>query len=257
MRTGVLHHVLPRVVSVVHPVLEPWAAETAGLLYAGDDALLSHESAAALWGLAARASVVAITLIGRNARSQPGLRLHQVRGLDIHDARMHRGFPVTSPARTLIDCAGRGPVDRMLNEARALQLVTDADLRAAMDRCPGRKGTRPLRALLQAEQDPGFTRSDAEGKLRWIVNEAGLERPLFNAKVAGFEVDAFWQRQKVIVEVDGYRTHGHRQAFERDRAKDAKLIAAGYVVIRVTWRQLTQQPMAVAARIAGALGNRG
>jgi very-short-patch-repair endonuclease len=254
---GAWHVVLPGVLAIGHPVLRPWGAETAALLYVGDGAVLSHGSAAALWGLADSPSFVAITLIDRHVKLQPGLRVHRVCALDIRDVRVRHGFPVTAPARTLIDCAGQGPVDRLLNEARALRLVTDADIHEAMDRCPGRKGTGPLRALLAAEQDTGFTRSEAERKLRWLVKEAGIERPVFNTKVMGLEVDTYWPRRRVMVEVDGYGAHGHRQAFERDRAKDAKLTAAGYVVIRVTWRQLTQQPMAIAAQIAAALAARG
>ncbi|MGZ4171411.1 MAG: hypothetical protein ACXVRN_08605, partial [Solirubrobacteraceae bacterium] len=138
---GALHRVFPAVLSLVHPVLEPWAAETAALLYAGDNAVLSHESAAALWGLAAVPPFVAITVIGRTVERQPGLRLHRVGSIDVRDVRMRAGFPVTSPARTLIDCAGRGPVDDLVNEARVQKLVTDQALRAAMGRCPRRKGT--------------------------------------------------------------------------------------------------------------------
>lgn len=117
VQVGSLHRVLPSVLSVVHPLFESWAAETAALRYAGDDALMSHDSAAALWGLTRNPSFVAITLIGRKVERQPGLTQHRVRGLDIRDVRIRHGFPVTSPARTLIDCAASElPVDRLLNE---------------------------------------------------------------------------------------------------------------------------------------------
>jgi very-short-patch-repair endonuclease len=256
VRTGALRRVLPSVLSVVDPVLEPLAQETAGLLYAGEDAVLSHESAAALWGLIATPSFVVITMIGRHVRSQPGLRLHEVDALDIRDARMHLGFPVTSPARTLIDCAGSPGIERLLNEARALKLVKDSEIDAAMSRCPGRKGVKAMRALLEAEQDSGFTRSEAERILRRLVDKAGLERPVFNTRVEGVEADAYWPRLRVVVEVDGYRFHGSFRAFERDRAKANALVAVGYVVLRFTWAQLTERPMLVAATIARALGRR-
>jgi hypothetical protein len=140
---GSLHHVLPSVLSVVSPLIEPWAAETAALLYAGDDAVISHDSAAALWGLAAHPSFVAITMIGRHVRNRPGLHVHQVNGLDIRDVRLHLGFPVTSVARTLIDCAaGSLPLDRLLNEARALKQVTDAEIESAMGRCPAARAAK-------------------------------------------------------------------------------------------------------------------
>ena len=244
------------VFAVGNPVLQPLGAETAALLYAGDNAVLSHESAAAVWGLARTPSFVAITMIGRKARSRPGVRVHEVGALDIRDVIIHNGFPVTSPARTLIDCAGRGPVDRLLNEARVLKLVSDAAITAAMARCPGRKGTGALRELLSDRYERGYSRSGAERRLRRLVKAAGFTPPAFNTYVRGFEVDAVWPAEKLVVEVDGYAAHGHQAAFERDRAKDQALVAAGYVVVRFTWNQLTRRPFMVVARIAGALAKR-
>jgi very-short-patch-repair endonuclease len=251
---GSLHHVLPSVLSVVHPLMEPLAAETAALLYAGDDTVLSDETAAALWGLTPTPSVVDITVIGRHVRGRPGLRVHRVSTLDVRDVRMHHGFPVTAPARTLLDCAATPALDRLLNEARALKLVTEPELEAAMERSPGRRGVAALRALLAAEKETGFTRSKAERALKRLVHEAGLERPIFNTTVDGVEADAYWPRLKLVIEVDGHRFHGHYQAFQRDRAKANKLIAAGYVVLRFTWPQLTERPALVLATIARTMG---
>ena len=255
VRTGALHGVFPSVFSVVDPLIEPWAAETEALLYAGDDAVLSHEAAAALWGLAATPSFVVITMIGRKVEAQPQLRQHRVAALDLRDLRHHRGFPVTAPARTLIDCAALNvPVDHLLNEARALKLVTDSEIDAAMGRCPRRKGVAAMRALLEAEKDGGFTRSEAERRLKRLVEASGMERPMFNTHVEGVEADAYWPRLKLVVEVDGHQFHGHYQAFQRDRAKANKLVSAGYVVLRFTWTQLTKQTMMVLATIARTIG---
>jgi very-short-patch-repair endonuclease len=250
---GSLHRVLPSVLSVVDPLIEPLAAETAALLYGGDDTVLSHDSAAALWGLTTNPSFVAITVIGRHIRSRPGLHVHQVTGLDVRDVRIHQGFPVTAPARTLIDCARGDRIDRMLNEARVLKLVRNSDLVAAMDRAPRRPGVKRLRELLEAEDDAGFTRLEAERRLKLLIAEAGIERPVFNAHVQGFEVDACWPRYKVVIEVDGYAAHGHQQAFQRDRAKGNQLVGGGYVVLRFTWHQLTRKPKVVLAEIVRAL----
>ncbi|HYZ81825.1 MAG TPA: DUF559 domain-containing protein [Solirubrobacteraceae bacterium] len=252
--TGSLHHVLPSVLSVVHPLMEPLAAETAAVLYAGEDTVLSHESAAALWGLAATPSFVALTVFGRHVRARPGLHVHRVGTLDIRDVSMRHGFPVTAPARTLLDCAATPALDGLLNEARALKLVTDAELEAAMDRSPGRRGVAALRALLAAEKETGFTRSKAERALKRLVRDAGLEPPIFNTSVEGVEADAYWPRHRLVIEVDGHRFHGHYQAFHRDRAKTNRLIAAGYVVLRFTWLQLTERPLLVVATIARTLG---
>jgi very-short-patch-repair endonuclease len=161
---------------------------------------------------------------------------------------------VTAPARTLIDCATNPNLDRMLNEARALKLVKDAEIEAAMARCPGRTGVKALRGLLAVEQDSGFTQSRAERCLKRIVGAAGLERPMFNTYVEGIRVDAHWPRLRVVVEVDGYQFHGHWAAFQRDRTRDNTLVGAGYIVLRFTWHQLTQTPLRVAATIALTLG---
>ncbi len=252
--TGSLHPVFPSAFAVGAAVLQPRGAATAALLHTGDDAVLSHETAAALWGLAAPPSFVVITLIGRRIREQPGLRVHRVSALDTRDVRLCAGLPVTSPARTLIDCAaGALAIDRLLNEARALKLVRDAEIEAAMDRCPRRKGVAAMRALLEAERDTGFTRSKAERALKRLVREAELERPIFNTRVEGVEADAYWPRLKLVVEVDGVQFHGHYQAFQRDRAKANRLVAAGYVVLRFTWVQLTERPMLVVATLARTL----
>ena len=251
--TGWLHRVHRGVFAMGGPVLQPLGAETAALLYAGDNAVLSHETAAAVWGLAAYPSFVVITLIGRRARGQPGVRIHEVKAIDLRDVTIHQGLPVTSPARTIIDCAARGGIDDLLNEARVQKLVTDDALEAAMGRCPGRAGVARVRARLAQEQGSGFDRSRAERILRRIVEQGGLPWPRFNTYVLGFEADAYWPEHRVIVEVDGYEAHGHWAAFQRDRRRDQTLTAAGYTVIRVTWHQLIEETLGVAVRIAQVL----
>ena len=74
-----------------------------------------------------------------------------------------------------------------------------------------------------------------------------------NARVHGYEVDAYWPAHNLIVEVDGFEFHGTRQAFERDRRKDAALVAAGYRVVRITWRRLTREAVAVSAQLGALL----
>jgi very-short-patch-repair endonuclease len=252
VRIGSLHRLCRGVFAVGHVSLAEPAGYAAALLYAGNNTVLSHDSAAALWGLTANPSSVAITMIGRHARRQPNLRIHEVSRLDIRDVRLHHGFPVTAPARTLIDCASGPHIDQLLNEARVLKLVKDAEIDAAIERCPGRTGTGPLRALLEAERETGFTRSRAERILRRIVRAAKPDAPIINTRVEGAEVDAYWPRYRLVVEIDGHLAHGHYQAFQRDRAKTNKLTAAGYVVLRFTWHQLTKEPMVVLAEIVRA-----
>jgi very-short-patch-repair endonuclease len=238
--------------------LAPHAAERAAVLECGDGAVLSHRTAANLWGLTrgdADRGPISLTAVGRDCR-RPGLKVHRTRELDPRDRRELDGLPVTSPARTLIDFAAEATNSELaqaLNEARARKLVTDEAIEAAIARAPNRNGVAALRALLKSEHDRGFTRSEAERLLRRLVAQARLPVPKFNARLRGFEVDAFWPDQRLVVEVDGWDVHRKRSSFESDRARDRTLTAAGYRVIRVTWWQLTREPMAVAAAIAAAL----
>jgi very-short-patch-repair endonuclease len=253
---GSLHRVFPSVFAVGHPALAPWALETAALLYCGKDGVLSHGSAAALWGLTPPAPAVSITAVGRHPRPQRDLHVHRVPELDGRDVRIHEGLPVTAPARTLVDLAAAtsaGQLERALNQARVQRLVTDAQLHEAMNRCPLRKGLGSLRAVLVAEQGPAMTRSEAERRLRRLVEQAGLPWPQFNVWLHGHLVDAVWHDAGLVAEVDGFRVHGTRGAFEADRRRDQRLIAQGFVVIRISARQLRDEPMAVAVRLAQAL----
>jgi very-short-patch-repair endonuclease len=110
-----------------------------------------------------------------------------------------------------------------------------------------------LRELLAAEGDPGITRSEGERILRRYLRAAGLEQPLTNRKIGPWEPDFLWPAERVIVELDSWRFHQHRSAFERDRRKDMALRDAGYTVIRITGRQLKEEPLLVIAHIARAL----
>jgi very-short-patch-repair endonuclease len=174
--------------------------------------------------------------------------------LERRDVRSLHGFPVTAPARTLQDLAATGypDLERAFGDAHAQRLVTAREIEQQLARAGRRRGARALRALL-SDNASGYTRSKAERILRSLLRAANLPMARFNDRVAGYEVDAVWPEQRVIVEVDGYAYHGHRAQFERDHKKDLALKAAGYVVIRISWRQLTNEPFAVVAAISAEL----
>jgi very-short-patch-repair endonuclease len=98
-----------------------------------------------------------------------------------------------------------------------------------------------------------MTRSEAERRLLALVRAARLPQPETNVRLGRYEVDMLWRRQRLVVEVDGFAYHGSRRAFERDRRRDADLTQAGYRVVRFTWRQITQEPEAVVARLAALI----
>lgn len=232
----------------------------AAVLACGAGAVLSHRSAAALWGLrASAASRIDVTEPGRRGRGRPGIVLHRVRSLADEDRARHHGIPVTAVARTLLDLAEVVSVDqlrRAFEQAERLQVLSLGALHAACDRSPGRRGLRALGTLLAEGHDPVELRSELERRFVALCGEANLPPPALNAMAAGHEVDALWPRQRLIVELDGYRFHRGRAAFERDRARDVDLHLAGYRVLRITSRRLDRDGAAVASAVWSLLGRR-
>jgi very-short-patch-repair endonuclease len=133
------------------------------------------------------------------------------------------------------------------------RVVSVSSIESAIGRAPQRRGAAALSALMRSQFGPAFTRSEAERMLLRLVRQAALPEPIVNARVCGFEVDFYWPGAKLVLEVDGRALHGDPRAFERDRLRDQLLVAAGLRVIRVTWRQITAQPLAVVARLAQAI----
>mgnify|MGYP001018653413 FL=1 len=123
----------------------------------------------------------------------------------------------------------------------------------ALDRAGAVAGTRRLRELLDRLDGPRLTRSEAEARLLALLRRSRLPLPSTNVRVGRYEVDMLWSSHRLAVEVDGFAFHGTRAAFERDRVRDADLQALGLRVIRVTWRQIVEEPEATVARLAGML----
>jgi very-short-patch-repair endonuclease len=253
---GQLHRVYQGVYLVGHRALAPLARESAGLLAVGNDAVLSHESAALAWGtLTDYAGDIHITVVERKLHSRPGLIVHQPTMAP--EVRRRHGLTVTSPAQTLLDLAAtHSPhLEHVFVESHGRRLVHPPELARAIERRGRKPGVGVLRAVV-AGNESGFTRSKAERKLRQLLRAARLPEPRTNAMVLGLMVDCVWPDHRLVVEFDGYGFHGHRRAFETDRRRDARLVAGGYRVIRVTWLQLTLEPYAVLAALAAALASR-
>jgi very-short-patch-repair endonuclease len=244
-----------RGVYLVGPVASPLARYAAALLgvRAG---VLSHRAAAALYDLVPPPDdAIDITTTARGPRSREGIRVHTTATLLQSEVRLHRHVRLTSPERTLLDLAASGDdeLERALEEAQVRRLVSRTTLAAAIERHKTRRGAGVLADMLEGAHDPSLTRSEAERRLLALVRAANLPPPRTNVRVGPYEVDFLWPSQRLIVEVDGFAFHSTRAAFERDRVRDAELQARGYRVIRVTWRQLTNEPHAVVARLAAAL----
>jgi very-short-patch-repair endonuclease len=259
---GRLHRLHRGVYAVGHTALAPHARELAAVLACGPDAVLSHQSAAALWGLRPDHPGDVHVTIGRSgSQSRAGLQVHRTRSLDARDIRLRQGIPATSPARTIIDLAdilSERDLARVIDEAEIRHLARRRELLAATERLgPGRRGSAQLAGILRRHDGPALTRSQAEERLLSLIARAGLPRPEANVRMQGLEVDLLWRGKRLVVEVDGYAFHATRAAFERDRARDAHLNAAGLRVVRVTWRQIVDEPYVLVARIAQALTHGG
>jgi very-short-patch-repair endonuclease/predicted transcriptional regulator of viral defense system len=260
LANGLLHRVFRGVYLVGHGVPVAGAIEFAAVLAVGDGTLVSHRSAAALWGLARRPiGEVEVTVVSRDCRSRDGLRVHQVEQLAAADRAHKSGIPVASPARALVDyaaTANSGEIERAMAEAYANKLTDERRILAAIERAPNHAGVALLRAILGQAGGPRRTRSGGERAMLKLIRAAGLPAPRTNVAIAGFTADFVWPEERLIVEVDGYPFHAHRAAFERDHRRDIVHKNAGYEVLRFTARQLDEEPLLVAAAIARALDRR-
>ncbi len=236
----------------------PLARETAALLACGPGTGLRGHSAAAVWGFRdTTRSVIDVVVVDRDGVHRPGIRVHSAQTAAAADLRVFDGLLLTSPARTLIDLAatlGERDLRWALEEAQVRRLVTLSDITRSLESLPRLRGVAALRRAVQcSDPGPAMTRSEAERRLLDLIRAARLPAPSVNVRVAGFEVDAYWHDEQLVVEVDGFAFHRSHTAFERDRRRDAALQLRGIRVVRLTWRRLNDEPESVIALIAGLL----
>lgn len=245
----------------VGPILQPLAHEMAAVLACGPHAVVGHRSAGILWKIlpavrARRKGPPTVDIIvTRGARARPGIRTRRIRTIRPSEVTRRKGLPVTTPSRTIYDLASTATprrLEQVFAEALARKIATADELRSLIQDHPRGPGTPHLRALLD-HGDPTRTRSVAEDRFLALVRKAQIPMPAVNKVVSGYQVDFHWRKERLIVETDGYAYHSSREAFEVDRRRDAVLAAAGLRVVRVTWRQMEDEPEAVLARLVRAL----
>lgn len=258
LRTGRLHRLHREAYAVGHMRLNRRGYWLAAVLACGERALLSHASAAALWDLARPRGAVVDVTAPSGRQFQPGrddIRLHRGR---IHDGEETErdGIPVTTVARTLFDLAevvDFRRLQRAWEEADRLGLLQLRAVERVCEQGYGRHALRPIRHLLAEARAPTSTRSPLEDRFVAFCQRHRLPRPATNVLVLGREVDAYWAPQRLVAELDGFAYHRHRAAFERDRARDAALQAAGYRIVRLTHRRLEAEGDAVATELRALL----
>jgi len=251
-QAGRLHRLHHGIYAVGHRALGVEGRLFAALLYAGPDALLSHATAAWWWMLWERTPVrIHVSAAGRRPSTRT-VRVHHPRHLD---GTRHRGLPVTTPARTLLDLAAvssGADLRKAIAEAEYRRLVDLSEVEAEA-RC-GRPGSAALRSALIAHRPQlAHTRSVLEERFLALCDARGIPLPQVNVRVAALLVDALWAQERLIVELDGHAAHATPTAVERDRRRELKLRAGGYRVLRYTWAQVTKHPELVAADLQAAL----
>lgn len=255
---GRLRRVHRGVYAVGHERLA-WEGRCLAAVLASMPSVASHITAAWIWGLLRnRPGTIHLTAPTKR-RSKSRMVVHSADLAKI-DVTERGGIPVTSLPRTLLDLAATLPAERLGQALRRAEEQGIFDLRpvdALLRRSPGHRGTPKLRAALDIYRDePEFTRSGLERGFLHLVKAAELPLPSMNFVVDGFELDAYWERERFAVELDVYETHGTHDAFERDRLRQDDLLLIGVEMIRVTGPRLRREPIATINRVGAHLERR-
>lgn len=252
---GRLHVVMRGVYAVGWPQLTRERRWMAAVLACGDGAMLSHRSAAALWGIGTeRRGLTEVSVRRRCELKRPGLRVRSRPTVAQDDVMRQNGIPVTSPTRTLVDLAAElGPlgVERAVNEADKRDLIDPEALRTALDRYEGEPGAPRLRKLLD-KRTFRLSDSNLEILFRPIAVEAGLPFPLSKQVVNGWEVDFYWPGLGLVIETDGLRYHRTASAQTRDARRDRAHALAGMTPLRFTHYEIKHESAVVRAELSRA-----
>jgi hypothetical protein len=256
---GRVHPIHRGVYAVGHVRLTREGRWMAAVLAGGGDAVLSHQAAGAVQGFVAYSGRAHVT-VPKARRHVQGIIWHSAL-LPVDEVERLDGIPITTPARTLLNLAAtldRHRLERAIDRAEAMRLASPTSVPALVERHRGRRGVATLRAIIdEGRIGLAVTRSEFEDRFLAFIDEEGLPRPQTNVwlQIVGrwIEVDCVWREARLVVELDGRAFHDTAAAFEADRARDRAMIAAGWRVIRVAWKQLTREPAALAADLRAAL----
>ena len=225
----------------------------AAVVACGDGAVLSGMAAAYVYGLTlrqpGRPEVTAI-----NSRRVRGVDTKRTRNLDQRDVTTHRGIPITTVARTLVDLASHLEADdlaRAVHEAAIKHRTKPRHIADALERRPNAPGARALRGII--EGDEPILLSKLERRFRTLLRDEGLPLPDTNVKVGSYRVDCRWQNPPLTVELDGYHYHASRHAWEQDRRRAREARARGDEFRRYTYGDVYEAPEAMLAELRALL----
>jgi very-short-patch-repair endonuclease len=216
----------------------------AAVLSCGPEALLSHRSAAMLWGLvrALPEAEIDVVVPRKAVRRRPGIRVHRRTDLKPEHRRQIARIPVTDPASALVDLASCVPewqLERAINEADRLHLIDPVALRDAVEPLPRRPGLARLRRVLGGKP---LTDTGLERRFLALVRSAGLPEPETQVQLNGYRVDFYWRRIGLVVETDGWVYHRTPGQQATDRRRDQTHLAAGLVALRIAEAQIRYEP---------------
>jgi len=227
----------------------------AAVLASGPEAVLSRWSAAHLWMIRPNTRTVIDVTVSRKSTATKTIRRHHL-FLPKDEVTVEEGIPVTTVPRTILDLAATedaDTVENLLRESEFLRLTDRLSLPALIERYPGRRGIRKVQLALERlrEEPTGRKRSPLEERFAPFLRRHQLPLPRFNDWIVlgdkRYQADCHWPELRQIVELDGWDGHSTRTAFREDRARDRRLLAAGYRVAHITWNQLDDEPEEVAA----------
>jgi hypothetical protein len=259
LQTGRLQAWHRNVFAVGHGGLSRHGLCKAAVMFRGEGALISYQSAIWLWGLEGKLRIPVNVSVRWRGHGQEAIGLHHCPALRDEDFTTTEGLPVTSVARTLLDYASIARPYRLefaIDRADRLDILDPAAVDRILDEVRGHRGRGPLAKALTIYRETGFTRSGGEKKMLAVLAEAGIPRPAVNNFVEGYEVDFYWEHERFGVELDSWEHHRSRRSFEGDRERQENLAMADIETIRITGTRLKHEPRQVAERIAMHLNRR-
>lgn len=255
---GRLTRVYRGVYAVGHTELS-WKGWCTAAVLANWPGLASHSAAGRVWGLLGYEPERIHLTVPTWRRLKRGFVLHFA-VVPAAEIAVEDAIPLTSVGRTKLDLAAELPLprlERLLERSEELGLLDLDELRGVLGRHPRHPGSGQLARLLDIYRDePVVLRSSLEREFLNLVVDAGLPAPAMNRTVGGMELDAYWERERLAVELDVYETHGTHVAFERDRIRGDDLLALGVETIRITGARLRREPDEVMRRLGQHLSRR-
>jgi very-short-patch-repair endonuclease len=249
LRTGALLREHRGVYRVGHRAPGVEASYLAAVRACGDGALLSGRAAGYLLGIV-KGRVPAPEVTAPTERRVKGVKTRRSRDLAASDATTWRRIPVTSVARTLVDLAASlstAELARACHEAGVRHGTTPSQVGAVLARRPKSPGAAKLRQIMRGEVR--VTLSKLEARFLAVLRDARLVLPQTNISAGGRRVDCYWPQERLVVELDSYRYHHSRHAWEQDRHREREARARGEEFRRYTYGDVFDEPQLIMAEL--------